>query len=363
MVIKYREVAKSLQIGTLNARASAITSVLETSSQMKRKQEYYNKSARTLLYIGMLFCISFAFPQVDSIQELQVLNERMSNKNVFVPERFIKSSNSKSRKAKTQLELISGLGGTNFLGDLGGADKIGKDNSLRDLDFSSSDIGISSGIRLRFHPFIACSSLLNIGFVRGNDSKTSEPVRNNRNLHFRSPIINWSQRIECILVSNERNRPRGFYEHFNQIYVFSGLGIVYFNPKAKLYGSWVPLRPLRTEGQGLPGGAKKYSRVTLTIPLGIGIRTSINREWKIGIEATYVKTFSDYIDDVHGTYYDPGILNEVVGPNSAYLSNPAKNPSAFNPGSKRGDKQKDALFYMNVTIYYTIWSKKRIASF
>jgi hypothetical protein len=259
-------------------------------------------------------------------------------------------------------EIIIGIGATNFLGDLGGANQEGTDYSLKDLDFPSTGFGGVLGYRYRFHPYYATSTILNIGMVRGDDAKTADEIRNARNLHFRSPIINLSQRIEVIVLANEKigrrfNIPglRGFKDHNEQLYFFTGIGITYFNPKAKYQGSRMALRPLSTEGQGLDGGAEEYLPVTATIPFGIGVRMGINRYWRIGLEATYVKTFSDYIDDVHGSYYDPAILQTEVGPEAAYLSNPAGvNAPMFNPGSQRGDKQNDALFYANLTIYRNI---------
>lgn len=259
-------------------------------------------------------------------------------------------------------ELIIGFGATNFLGDLGGANQNGTDYSLKDIDFPSTSLGGVLGYRYRFHPYYATSTILNVGMVRGNDAKTSDVIRNSRNLHFRSPIINLSQRIEVIVLANEKigrryNIPglKGFKDHNEQLYFFTGIGITYFNPKAQYNGSWIALRPLSTEGQGLDGGPGKYLPVTATIPFGVGMRMGINRFWRIGLEATYVKTFSDYIDDVHGTYYDPAILATEVGPEAAYLSNPAQqNATWFSPGDQRGDKQNDALFYVNLTIYRNI---------
>jgi hypothetical protein len=80
--------------------------------------------------------------------------------------------------------------------------------------------------------------------------------------------------------------------------------------------------------------------------------------WRIGIEATYVKTFSDYIDDVSGFYYDPAILEAEVSATSAALSNPSvTHPEWFNPGSKRGEPEKDAYFYLNITFYKNLTYK------
>lgn len=259
-----------------------------------------------------------------------------------------------------------GIGATQFLGDLGGRDMIGKDYSLVDLDLPSTSIGGMVGYRFRFHPYWATSSTLNIGMVRGNDAQTNEIIRNSRNLHFRSMIFEFQQRIECIILANEKFGARynisGHSKRMgnknDQVYLFTGIGVSYFNPKAQYNGSWVALRPLHTEGQGLDGGPSQYLPVTATVPFGIGIRTGLGRMWRIGIEATYVKTFTDYIDDVHGTYYDPTILAAQYGAESAYLSNPAKsNTNWFAPGQQRGDKQNDAYFYLNVVVSKNITYK------
>lgn len=265
-------------------------------------------------------------------------------------------------------EIVFGIGGTQFLGDLGGRNRIGKDYSLADIDIPSTGIGGMIGYRYRFHPYWATTSSLNIGMLRADDAKTSEIIRNSRNLHFRSLIVEVHQRLELIVYAKEkvgaRYKVRGHNYAKNkntQVYLFGGVGVSYFNPKAKYNGSWVALRPLNTEGQGMPGGADKTMPITLTLPVGFGARVGIGQMWRLGIEATYVKTFSDYIDDVHGVYYDPAKLGSSQ---AAYLSNPAQNNSQwFNPGQQRGDKQNDAYFYLNIVaqrnITYKSYTKQR----
>jgi hypothetical protein len=265
-------------------------------------------------------------------------------------------------------EFLFGFGATQFTGDLGGKNNIGKDYSLRDLDMASTSIGGMIGFRYRFHPYFATTTSLNIGMLKGNDAFTNEIIRESRNLHFKSIILELSQRLEVIVFANEKFGSRysvpghkGFKNKNQQIYLFGGVGISYFNPKARYNGSWVALDPLNTEGQGLEGGAIETLPITATIPMGIGIRTGIGRMWRIGIEATYVKTFTDYIDDVHGTYYNPALLSS---PEAQYLSNPASDNSTwFAPGQQRGDKQNDAYYYLNVVaarnITYKDYAKQR----
>lgn len=251
-------------------------------------------------------------------------------------------------------ELVLNIGASQFLGDLGGQNGIGRQKSLRDLDIASTNINAGVGYRYRFAKHFATTSMFEFSMLRGNDALTEEPARHARNLHFRSPFLNITQKLEWIIYANDevgsRLGMKGGVKNKNfRVYVFGGVGVAYFNPQAKYNGSWVNLRPLRTEGQGLENGPKEYSNFTVTIPAGIGVRIGISKMWAMGIEASYLKTFSDYIDDVHGVYYDPAILAQSVGAASAYLSNPSTNPSWFTPGSIRGKKDKDAVFYLNFT--------------
>lgn len=271
-------------------------------------------------------------------------------------------------------EILFGLGATQFLGDLGGKDQIGTDYSLKDIDWASTSFGGMVGFRYRFKPHWATTTTVNVGMLKGDDALTNEIIRNSRNLHFRTIIVELAQRIEWIILAKEqfgaRYRMSGkkfMRERNDQLYVFGGIGINYFNPKANYNGEWIALRPLGTEGQGLEGAPRKPLPFTATIPFGIGGRIGLNRMWRIGIEASYIKTFSDYIDDVGQTYYDPAAIGAAYGQTAAYLSNPSTNNTTwFVPGSQRGDKQKDAYFYLNVVvtrnITYKDYAKERKAS-
>lgn len=263
--------------------------------------------------------------------------------------------NTQRNWSKNKKEVFFGGGATQFLGDLGGRDQVGTDYSLVDLDIPSTGFNIMAGFRYRWHPYWATKSQISVGIVRGSDEHTQDLIRNSRNLSFRSPVFDFQQRVEFILFAQEKVGARYFLagtqgtrmqEKSNQIYVFAGAGITYFNPQGLYNGTWINLRPLRTEGQGLPDGPEQYLPVTATIPLGIGFRWTLNSTWRMGIEATYMKTFTDYMDDVSGDYYyNPTVQNS---PEAIYLSNPAlSNLTWFNHGEKRGDDNLDAYFYVN----------------
>lgn len=284
--------------------------------------------------------------------------------------------NTQSNWALNKKEILFGFGGTQFLGDLGGRDQIGTDYSLADIDWASTSLGGMVGYRFRFHPRWATSTTLNIGMVRGDDALTNEIVRQSRNLHFRSMFYELQQRIEIIILANEKfgNRyglgghSRKMKNRNEQIYLFTGVGVNYYNPKARFQGEWVALRPLGTEGQGSGEtftvyngdgtqdyvAPDRYLPVTATIPFGVGMRMGIGRMWRLGIEATYIKTFTDYMDDVSGYYADPAYIAAATqgDANAAvYLANPATDNTAwFAPGQQRGDAQNDAFYTVNIVV-------------
>jgi hypothetical protein len=264
-------------------------------------------------------------------------------------------------------EIYFSIGTSQFLGDLGGLDKEGTQKSLVDLDFSSTRIGGGIGYRYRFHRRWATSTQLYFGMVSGADANTDEVIRRSRNLSFRSPILELSQRIEFIIYSKEQGGARysrlgtkGRSTKADFFYVFSGISGFYFNPQTKINGSWTNLRPLKTEGQGLPGGQEEYGKFSMAIPMGVGFKFAIGKYWRLGLEISYNKTFTDYIDDVSTDYYDPAILAKSVGKDAVYAANPSiENHTWFTEGQQRGNPDdNDGYLFTNITVTRNITNSK-----
>ena len=83
-------------------------------------------------------------------------------------------SQRKFRKPHLKIhELTFGVGATNFLGELGGANRIGSGKfSYRDFDFPSIKPMINIGYRFQWHKNWAVRTELNAGFIGGNDKYT-----------------------------------------------------------------------------------------------------------------------------------------------------------------------------------------------
>ncbi|MBF37140.1 MAG: hypothetical protein CL838_08220, partial [Crocinitomicaceae bacterium] len=167
--------------------------------------------------------------------------------------------------------------------------------------------------------------------ISGDDAQTLEFYRNNRRLNFKTTLAELALMSEFIII-NERtgNRynlktPAGKYLGVRNplgvgLYVFGGIGGVYFNPTGKdlfinsdgeIVGDATAraLRPLKTEGQGMPGDSMfapgiTYGPVAICIPMGIGLKKAFNGNGGIKLEFGFRFTNTDYLDDVSGNYYD-----------------------------------------------------------
>jgi hypothetical protein len=310
----------------------------------------------------LLTCFLFSFTAVFS----QMVKRKKSN-------HYYSQSWKKNKR-----EIQIGLGSTHFLGELGGRNRIGT-GFIKDLDLPMTRPASSFAYLYRVSPQSKIRTGLTWGVLRGDDRMTEEPFRNNRNLHFRANILELSSVWEYSLFKENNSFSKyklkgvkGVKESYPYVYVFGGIAGLYHNPQALHEGKWVNLQPLGTEGQGLPGMPSKYSRINLAIPMGIGMRHYFDKDWKIGWEIGYRKTFTDYLDDVSTEYYDNNEIARVRGDVAASLSDPnlGRFPYQFDntgrtrAGTQRGDpKDKDSYFFLMVNITYTLPHKGPIFKF
>jgi len=287
----------------------------------------------------------------------------------FVAQNFIRPNEWK----KYRREIYAGVGAANFLGDLGGLNKIGTTYSPVDLEFSETRSAFTLGYRYKLQKWLNVCIDGSYLVVRGDDKLTKEPFRSNRNLNFKSNIFEIGGRLELVYMANKVGHRYGIKKTLNRrmknrswdISAFIGLGGFYMNPKGRdAKGNWVALRPLHTEGQGLPDGPKQYSNYQMCIPMGVTYRLYFNRVFVVGLELNFRKCFTDYIDDVSGTYYNNNDIQNAYGQKAAQMADPSINaiPGATQPDSDgvpadRGHKGKDSYMSLQVTVGYIIKSK------
>lgn len=270
----------------------------------------------------------------------------------------------KNRWRSMRGELNIGLGASNFLGELGGANQVGT-HFFKDFEFSQTKPAFSIGYRYKLSRTIAINPHFTYARVSGDDKLTEEFFRNYRNLSFTSPIYELNANLEFAFIKEQighryrLRKVKGMRGFEIMGYGFIGAGVFHFNPKTKMTekGEWINLYDLSTEGQGLVDSRKRYSRTQFCIPFGVGFKYSINRRWGIGIEYGVRQTFTDYIDDVSRTYYDKNILLTQVGYESYVLSDRSNGvyPTISSPGSQRGDpRYTDTYMFGLLTINYKI---------
>lgn len=264
-------------------------------------------------------------------------------------------------------EINVGFGAANFLGELGGRDRIGSD-FLWDLEFSETNFAGLVGYRYYIKRNMSVRGQFFIAQLSGNDQLTKEYYRRNRNLHFKSLILEGSGQFEFHLVEEKLGHrynlkgARGQKGFIFGTYLFAGIGGFHFNPKAQIGKEWYKLAPLNTEGQGLPGGPKDYKKMSVCVPVGIGFKTAINQKIRVGLEFSYRKTFTDYIDDASGNYYNREAIRAASGDVAAYLSDPSLGIDGvqYGPNDIRGDKtDKDAYLFGTAVVSYKLAKKSR----
>jgi len=271
----------------------------------------------------------------------------------------------KSRWKAYRTEIHFGVGPSNFLGELGGADQIGT-NYLKDLEINQTRLSLCGGLRYKLSPAMALNTKFTYGKVTGDDALTKEFFRNYRNLNFKTNIYELSTNFEFAFIKEQvgsRYRLKGVRGQRGfelSAYGFVGAGFFYFNPKGQNpeSGEWVDLRDLGTEGQGLSGSDREqYSKFQFCIPVGIGVKYSFDRRWGIGLEYGIRKTFTDYIDDASKTYYDNTAISTENGALAAIMADKSDKgyPYITAAGEQRGDpRDKDSYMFAIISINYKL---------
>lgn len=247
---------------------------------------------------------------------------------------FFGNVNSQTKKRNfRQHEVGVLIGGAYYIGDL---------NPSKHFNLTQPAFGVF----YRFTPNYryAFRGGFNFGNIVGDDSQSENADQLQRNLNFKSRIIEFNVVSEFNFleyrISNDKYK-------FTS-YLFLGLDVFSFNPRGGLDNNWYDLQPLRTEGQ-----SKKYKLVQVGIPFGIGVKMNVSKKVGIGFEWGPRKIFTDYLDDVSGTY--PNIdANPFSNQLAMRLSDRSKNAGS-NINEQRGNPNtKDWYFFFGVTLNFKL---------
>ena len=178
---------------------------------------------------------------------------------------------------------------------------------------------------------------LRAGASYGQIMAFDEDFGNPRGLNFKSDL--WE--VSALLEVNFLNFFTGSHQHRITPYLTFGAAMAVTDPEGRWTNphtgsvEWVPLRPLRTEGQ-----EEAYSRFQFVVPMGLGVKFSVCRFMSIGVEWTMRLAFTDYLDDVGGTYAntkDWDAQRRYFADPEGVNDDPDDPARRHLPGSRRGD--------------------------
>lgn len=203
------------------------------------------------------------------------------------------------------------------------------------------------GINIKYNTNYLLNFRGGISYARltADDRNNKDTGLQSRNLSFATDLFELHGAVEVNLMD-----PELFYSY---PYVFAGVGLFYFNPYAfDKEGTKTFLRPLSTEGQGLPEypGKKKYSQIQLCIPMGAGWKYRLKSGMELSYEIGYRLLFTDYLDDVSTDYPDLDVLRQRMGEKAAEMSYRRPYPFKENGEHRGNSKIKDSYLYSTLKL-------------
>lgn len=226
---------------------------------------------------------------------------------------------------------------------------------LTESTFPVKTIGPSVSLNLKydFGDMIVLRGGIAFGKIKADDKNNKTADLKKRNLNFQTLLWEGSLVAEVNILD-----PEAYYSY---PYIFLGIGLFRFDPytydnnNKKTY-----LQQLRTEGQGLPEypDKKVYSKTQFCVPFGGGWKVRVDKRVMLGFELGVRFLFTDYLDDVSGTYADATVLLNRVGPKSVELAFRQNPPPG--EGQVRGNPEsKDMYVFSGLKFTYSLKKEKK----
>lgn len=229
---------------------------------------------------------------------------------------------SQSRKrTHSQHEVGLFAGASYYIGDL---------NTREHFVYSQPAFGLF--YRLSYDYRAALRLGLNYGTLEANDLNSDAAYQQERSLAFSSTLYE----LNALAEFNFKEYRIGHDKHRFSLFIFGGLSAFYFNTQP-------------SGGIG-PDEGKSVPKFQVSLPFGVGIKLNLGKKAGIGLEWGPRRTWTDYLDNVSGTY-PSGNTN---GSDPA-----ASSPGAVSAGAMRGDPtMKDWYFFYGLTLNFKLPDNK-----
>ena len=196
-------------------------------------------------------------------------------------------------------EVGFNLGLTQAFGDIGSYPNAENWLGLKDISFDGTNAAGGFHLRYKIDPVYSVKLNMLVGFSQGADLDKESDLTN-RKFSFKTTYGEISVQGEYYFISEEKSarsaaifNRRGMlnnYRSFNA-YGFLGIGGVYMSPKFEGI--------VRDDRDVIDG----YSKFSVALPIGLGLRYVIDDRWLLGGELGYRWTASDYLDGYHNAKY------------------------------------------------------------
>lgn len=240
------------------------------------------------------------------------------------------------------LSLFTGL--INYQGDL----------NPSSFKFSHSNFAGGVTIRKPLSRLFTIRAGATIGTIKAADRWNRDYLKP-RNLSFTTTIKEAYAGLELTVLdfASKKFTP----------YLYGGIAVFHYNPwTLDNCGTKTYLKPLSTEGQGLPQypSQKPYNLTQIALPFGGGLRVAVSDAFAVGIEFSQRKTFTDYLDDVSSHYVDRDMLLQAKGAKAVELSYredelPNGRPLFPAHGEQRGTpSEMDWYYFFGLTMEFKL---------
>jgi len=241
------------------------------------------------------------------------------------------------------------LGGSYYTGDLNPSGHFNR--------FTRPAVGVL--YRLNFNPRMSVKAIISYGTITADDAYAKEESQRNRNLSFKSKLYELAVEGEFNFLPYATGSKK---LAITTPYVFAGVAVFHFDPQGYYQDRWYNLQQLGTEGQGTSfTNSKTYSLTQFSIPFGVGVKINTAKLIGINFEWGLRKTFTDYLDDVSGSYVDPVLLASEKGNAAAALSDRSLvKEGGSDVGRQRGNSfTKDWYSFAGVIITFKLKGQER----
>ncbi len=253
-----------------------------------------------------------------------------------------------------QGEFGFSLGASHYFGDL---------NTRSGLNRPKPAIGVF--FRKQFGNYVGMRVSGHYAQVGYSDVYSKNEYQRVRNLSFNSNIFEFAVQGDFNFF---KYVPDDMVYNFTP-YVTLGLGVFSYDPYTFYNGEKYYLRNLYTEGP-----QNTYGTMAVCVPLGVGIKYSLNKKVNLSFEIAQRFTTTDYLDDVSTKYADASEF--PLGPVDPNTNLPTYTPAfllqdrsweilgmdnrlSSVPGRQRGwSKQKDQYVIAEIGISFNLGSYK-----